>query len=267
MKYHEYKPEEQLSDFIRCYWTLESEDEQPEKERIFPDGCMELIFHYGDQFRKYPKAGPPELQPRFFLHGQLRRYMELEPTGRIGIFSVRFEPSGLSAFTGKDLSSVTDKTIGISELWPGSGVDLEKQMISCASTEERIRLIETFLKTVIVKKERTGMVHAAVRRIIDSDGTVSVEDLALNLNTNKRTLERNFSVEVGLSPKHFARVIRFNKALQLIEKKDFSSFTSVAHEGGFYDQAHFIRDFRQITGLNPKKYFSENLEMVRFFNL
>ena len=82
-----------------------------------------------------------------------------------------------------------------------------------------------------------------------------------------RHLERRFLKAVGLPQKAFSRIVRFNNALKLIEQKDFSTFSNVAYDGGFYDQAHFIRDFKDLTGLNPKQYFSENLEMVKFFNL
>ncbi len=106
-----------------------------------------------------------------------------------------------------------------------------------------------------------------IEAVLQSNGTISIEKLADELQIGKRQLERKFQAVVGLNLKMFSRIIRFNYALQLIEKKEFDGFTKVAYDGGFYDQPHFIKDFKDLTGLNPKQYFSENLEMVKFFNL
>lgn len=266
MKYKTYQPPAQLAGYIRCYWILEGN--KGGRDRVFPDGCIELIFHYGDLFKKYIPKGKGHLQPRCFIHGQLRKYMELEPTGRVGVFSVRFNPGGLQAFVKFDVSKITGKTITVEKAWPGQGEALAETIINAANTRQRIKRVETFLKQQLHQLNTSAlMVESCVNRIIQSHGSIPADDLARHERVGQRYLERKFNAMVGLSPKLLSRIIRFNHALQLIEKKDFRSFTAVAHEGGFYDQAHFIKDFKNITGLNPKKYFAGNLEMVKFFNL
>lgn len=267
MEYCEYPPSAALAPFVKCFWSLESDEEAHERERIFPDGSIELILHYRDLFRKYDEAGNFVVQPKSFFHGQLKRYFELQATGKIGIFSVRFHPAGLRPFVPFSIDDITDDTVPTSAAWGEKAAQLETDLLAAQTTDQRIALMETFLLGQLKREQVDSIVEKSVERIIEQSGITSVDEIAQQQTIGKRALERRFQQSVGLSPKLFARIIRFNYALQLIEKRDFSNFTTVAYEGGFYDQAHFIKDFQDLTGLNPKQYFSENLEMVRFFNL
>jgi methylphosphotriester-DNA--protein-cysteine methyltransferase len=270
MEYQIYEPKASLSNSVKCYWSLEdsANKTQNKKDRVFPDGCIELLFHYGDFFKKYDEDGFAIIQPRCFVYGQITKYIDLEPTGKIGIFSVRFLPNGLQHFINISVAELTDSIISLENLWSNKGKILEKEMISAANNQERIQIIEQFLETQQKPTtEKDILIEKCVATIMTANGIIPIEKLIDEFHISKRQLERSFMSNVGVSLKFFSRIIRFNYALQLIDNKDFSSFTNVALDGGFYDQAHFIKDFKEITGLNPKQYFSENLEMVKFFNL
>lgn len=269
VEYKEYKPGEALVKYVKCYWSLE--DLHPQgpsgREKIFPDGCTELIFHYGDHFKKYDGPDSFHIQEKSFIHGQLKKYIEIEPTGKVGVFSARFQPGGLQPFIPLPVSELTHTTFSLETVWGKEGKELEKKMLGAADNEQRQELLEGFLLKRIEgfgpdKKIAEHFVDAIIR----TEGNVSIDTLALELNISKRQLERIFFSCVGLKPKMLARIIRFHKALKLIESREMDSFTEIAYESGFYDQAHFIKDFKEITGLNPKKYFSENLELAKFFN-
>lgn len=100
-----------------------------------------------------------------------------------------------------------------------------------------------------------------------ANGSVNIEELSTKLNIGRRHLERQFIDAVGLNPKQYARITRFQHVLALVEQKRYHTLTTLAHNTGFYDQAHFIKDFREFTGLSPRQYFAENLPLVKFFNL
>ncbi|AXG75013.1 AraC family transcriptional regulator [Flavobacterium arcticum] len=269
MEYKTYMPCKELAKQVKLYWSLETKDNDAshERERIFPDGCIELIFNYGDRFKKYETNGEFHLQPYNFIHGQLKTYFELQATGKIGIFSARFHPAGLQPFINFNVDSFTDSTLTVSEVWEQGGEILAIEMLYCATHKERIKTLENFLinKKQILKIDNTPVEHC-VNSILKTIGAITIESLSVELSISKRQLERRFIAAVGISPKLLARIVRFQHVLQLIESKTFKSFTTVAYEGGFYDQAHFIKDFKDFTGLNPKKYFSENLEMVKHFS-
>jgi putative component of toxin-antitoxin plasmid stabilization module len=100
MNYQTFVPSADLNTFVKCYWTLEALAEaNPGKQRIVPDGCMEMIFHYGDYYKQYREDGSFLVQPRCFVFGQITQPLDIEPTGTTGIFSVRFFPDGFTPFT------------------------------------------------------------------------------------------------------------------------------------------------------------------------
>eukprot|EP01034_Spumella_vulgaris_P007744 gene7744-9866_t len=238
MEYNTHIPQGPLSKYIQRYWTLENDDVSlpPSRDRIFPDECIELLFNYGDRFKKY-EDDKAHWQPVSFIHGQLKQFIEVERTGIVGIFSVRFRPHGLRPFVSFPVDEATDKMLPITELWGDEGNTLAQQVVLAENTEERIRLVEEFLeKQYDPSADKSDTVHECVARIEKSMGMVSIDQLAADLCVGRRHLERKFSQHVGLSPKLFARIIRFNYVLHLIEDKAENSFAHLAQEGGFYDQ-------------------------------
>lgn len=269
MDYQIHPPQPKLERYVKYYWTLHNDDDTMphSRERVFPDGCIELIFNYGDPMKIF-ENDQAVTQPRNIVHGQLKKFIELESTGRIELFCARFQAAGFQPFIDFDVSDLTGRSMTIAEIWGDEGKAFEAEMQSADTNEKRIATMENFLIHRMAKTKRMyPEISLCVDDIIASGGEITIDALAQKYNISKRHLERKFLSGVGLSQKLFARVVRFNNALQMIANKDFSTFTNVAHEGGFYDQAHFIRDFKDFTGLNPKQYFSENLEMVKFFNL
>ena len=263
MNYRTYSPHPSLTRYIRCYWTLDGNDtSKGSRERIFPDGCIELIFHHGDVFRKILRETDATTQPRSFLHGQLRRYMEVESTGKIGIFSVRFQPHGLRAFLNVDTHELTGKVVGLEELWGVEGLILEERMLEAASTDERIRIVESFLICKL-HSPCDGTIYFCVQAILNSAGSISIEDLSSEVNLGRRQLERNFLRAIGLSPKLLTRIIRFQNTLSKIENNSDMSLTDVAYTSGLYDQSHFIKDFKDFSGLNPLEYFKADAGLGR----
>lgn len=269
MEYNLYPPSPELAKQVKTYWSLDSApgDAPHNRERIFPDGCIELIFNHGDKFRKFDSDTEFHIQPPCFVHGQLKTYFELQGLGNVGVFGARFHPAGMQPFINFDVDSFTGTTLTVQEIWGEEGKILEAEMMACTNYAQRIALLETFLlRQRQALKVDNVPVEYCVDTMIENTGNSNIEQLSAKLGMSKRQLERRFTAAVGISPKLFARIIRFQNILQLIENKEFKSFTTVAYEGGFYDQAHFIKDFKDFTGFNPKQYFSENLEMVKHFS-
>src|SRR5690606_31231500 len=98
-----------------------------------------------------------------------------------------------------------------------------------------------------------------------ANGQLHVNELTTAVNINRRQLERKFTSAIGLSPKQLAKTIRLQSALKMLLSKRFTSFTALAHAGAYYDQAHFIKDFREFTGLTPKEFYGNNMMMSSLF--
>lgn len=145
MNYQVFDPCQDLSTLVKCYWTLESpKEDNPERQTIVPDGCMEMIFHYGDLYKQYVENGNHLLQPKCFVIGQLTRPLEIEPIGETGIFSVRFFPEGFLPFATVPIKEMENKAISLEQLFGTEGLKIEQLIVNAISTAERINHIENF---------------------------------------------------------------------------------------------------------------------------
>lgn len=268
MDYKTYPPNPGLSNYVRCYWTLEAPKEpNPEKQRIVPDGCMEMIFHYGDLYQQYNPDGSAFLQPRCFVFGQVTQALEIEPIGESGIFAVRFLPEGFVAFATLPVGDMENRAVPLQELFGEEGIDLEKEILNALNEQERIRLVESFLLSKLITPESVHeVVRASVAAMVLLKGQLSVNELTENLKINRRQLERKFSLAVGLSPKQLSKIIRLQSVLKKMADPQFTSLTWIAYQGDYYDQAHFIKDFKEFTGMSPKKFYAGNLKMSSLFS-
>lgn len=267
MNYREFQSSDDLRPFVRCYWVLEDQgDQRPVKQRVVPDGCMEMIFHYGDPYLQYLPGGNRVIQPRCFLFGQITRYIEIEPTGRSGIFSVRFQPEGASPLLRIPPAELEDRAAPLDQIFGDAGKKLGEDILAAPGTGDRIRIVEEFLYSLPVNAAAVDRLATdCVNEIIRSKGQTSIDLLADQLDVKQRQLQRKFSSVIGMSPKQLARAIRFQKTIRSMNSGRFDSLTSLAYENGYYDQSHFIRDFREFTGASPKSFFSDNFRFASFF--
>ncbi len=227
---------------------------------------VELVFHLGDLFRKHPASGEGHIQPRAFVHGQLCRFMDIEPTGYTSIFAIRFQPHGPGAFLPMPVHEITGLTPNLTECWGAEGRLLEERIANAVTDTERITLIESFLTGKLDKRAAADAAMAwCVRHILNNGGHTRIDALATALNMSKRQLERRFTNTIGIHPKQLSRIARFQAALHALEQRAFINLTQVAYDNGFHDQAHFIRDFQDFTSLSPKHYMTTDLELVKYF--
>lgn len=268
MYYQTFEPSEDLAAFVKCYWTLESPKEDIlEKQTIVPDGCLEMIFHHGDLYAQYTEEGNRIIQPRCFVFGQLSRPLEIEPTGVTGIFSVRFHPNGFLPFATLSIKKMENTAVSLERLFGKQGLEMEQQVLSANSTLERIQVIEIFLLNRLNDSETADrIVKSTIETILTANGQLSIDKLSKQANINRRQLERKFSSTIGLSPKQLSKTIRLQVALKMLLNKKFTSLTALAYENEFYDQAHFIKDFKEFTGFTPKEFYGNNLKMTSLFH-
>lgn len=267
MNYQTFEPDQDLAAFVKCYWTLESpKEETPEKQTIVPDGCMEMLFHYGDLYKQYLDNGNSMIQPRCFVIGQLTRPLEIEPTGETGIFSVRFHPEGFLPFTSIPIKAMENTAVSLEKLFGKDGQEIEQQIINANSTSERIKLIEEFLLDRLTDIETIDrIVRSTVKTIITANGQLSVNDLSRDFKVNRRQLLRKFSSAMGLSPKQLSRTIRLQAALKMLLNNQFSNLAELAYETEYYDQSHFIKEFKEFTESTPKEFYGTHLKMSSLF--
>ncbi|CAM1344502.1 DUF6597 domain-containing transcriptional factor [Tenacibaculum amylolyticum] len=263
-----FEPNNELTDFVKCYWTLESSLEKtPVKNTIIPDGTMKLIFHYGDLYWHHPKNGESFLQPRCFLIGQLTKPYIVEPTGITGTFVVRFHPNGFSPFTDISIKDMENKPIPLKKLFGKEGEKLEQDILEAKTTSQRINIADTFLLGLLKsKKVKDRIVKSTIKTISQYKGLLSVNELSNQANLNRRVLARKFSSNVGLSPKQLSKIIRLQTALRSLLHNEKKSLIDLTYENEYFDQSHFIKDFKEFTGMTPKEFYREDLKMSLIFD-
>lgn len=261
------EPAQDLSTLVKCYWTLEAPKEAtPEKNTIVPDGCMKMIFHYGAPYRHYDKNGDSELLPRSFVIGQLTQPYEVEPTGATGTFFVCFHPNGFLPFASLPIKDMENTAVPLDKLFGEDGAVVAQQILTASSTAERITIIEAFLLRRLIDTEAYDrIVTSTVETILTANGQLSVNELSEKNKVSRRQLSRKFASDIGLSPKQLSKTIRLQATLKTLLANKATKLTDLAYENEFYDQAHFIKDFKEFTGLTPKEFYGDHLKMSLIF--
>lgn len=267
MNYQTFEPSHNLKPIVQCYWTLDgAKEETVERQSIVPDGCMEMIFHYGDLYLQFLPDGEAILQPRCFVFGQLSRPLEIQPTGITGIFAVRFKPDGFAPFATVSLSDIKDKAVPMHQLFEKDGETLAQSVIESNTTSDRIRLVENFL---LMKLQQSEVVNELIRSTIDamleSRGKLAIKDISIEKRVSRRSIERRMVATTGLSPKKLSKIIRLQSILKQLINGKHTSLTALAYDADYYDQSHFIKDFKDITGITPKQFYGDNLKMSSIF--
>ncbi|MCE7040356.1 helix-turn-helix domain-containing protein [Dyadobacter sp. CY312] len=263
-----FAPHQDLTALVKCYWTLESPKEKtPRRNAIVPDGCMKMIFHYGDVYRHYSENGDCTTLPRCFVIGQLTRHYEVEPAGETGTFFVCFHPNGFLPFATMPIKEMENTAVPLDKLFGSDGQEIAEKILYAGTTQERIDLIETFLFNRLADKNTADfIVKSTIETILTANGQLTVDELSRKTNTNRRQLERKFSATVGLSPKQLSKTIRLQATLKTLLTQKVTSLTGLAYEGEYYDQAHFIKDFKEFTGITPKEFYGDLLKMSLIFD-
>lgn len=265
MDYQTFQPQPDLASIIKCYWTLDSPGEAVSQvQTIVPDGCMEMIIHYGDLYNQYID-GKPVLQPRSCVFGQLTEPLKIEPTGITGIFSVRFHHDGFIPFATIPIKEMDDQAIPLDKLFGIQGTELEENVLKASTVQEKISIVETFLLKRLNTETIDRIVQSTVDFLLNVDGKISVNELSKQTNINRRQLERKFSSAIGLSPKQLSKTIRLQTTIKHLLNKEYASLTTLALESQYYDQAHFIKDFKEFTGFTPKEFYGDTLQMSLLF--
>lgn len=268
MKPQIFEPSKELAAFVKCYWTLESTKENtPLRNTIVPDGTMKLIFHYADTYKHHPNNGDSITLPKCFLIGQLTQPYVVEPLGVTGSFVVRFHPNGFLPFSTIPLKEMENTAVPLVKLFGKDGEDIGNKILNANTTFKRINLIETFLLKRLTNKQTIDLViKSTIDTILNANGQFSVQELSQQNNINRRQLTRKFSSVIGLSPKQLSKTIRLQATLKKLIEKEVTSLTNLAFENDYFDQAHFIKDFKEFTGITPKEFYGDSLRMSLIFD-
>lgn len=260
MNYQTFQPHLDLASLVKCYWTLEVPSEvNSERQRIVPDGCIEMAFILGDDIKRYTSEVEFILQPRSMVLGQTIEPFYIEPTGYVNTFAIRFYPYGFANFVTTPIKNLANTETPIELLFGKTPAKkLEQKIIQATDTKQRIEVIEKFLLVKLNEKATIDkIVKKTVEALFSTKGSTPINTILKEDLSKRRQLERKFLKQIGISPKQLGKVIRLQTALNMLLNQKAENLTKIAYESDYYDQAHFIKDFKEFTGTNPKEFLED----------
>jgi AraC-like DNA-binding protein len=265
MIYEKRDPAPHLRQVIKGYWRVDSEgDKSIATQKIIPDGYPEIIFHYGSHFEicLYETWQPQTLH---LLAGQIKKHFFLRNTGAYGMVGIKLMPTTLAKLFGLSMHALTDKVVNFHEVANGKFLELESIVSQSPESSQVFERIDSWFSSASTEyKNDTSRAEQALQGVFESGGTRQVGELAVGVGISERQLERLFQQHVGLSPKYYSRIIRFNKIFDLMQHQD-PAWVHLALDSGHFDQSHFIKNFKAFTGEEPTGYLFNEENMGNFF--
>lgn len=256
-----YGPSEALKDMVALYWRSKSEFSDSLIQEMNTPTMQALTFnmrgwHEEILFERQSQV----LDKNCYVIGQplSKRISISNPLG-IDILGVKFTPLGLYLLTGIDMQHISDRIIEASDLWGDEISLLYEQLAGNKNIEDQIVLIETFL----IKKRKIQQWDVRLQKLnqalnlLDQDRVFSVSRLRDECYVTKKTFERYFLNFLGVSPKQYSNIHRFNEVLDCLNTScQDPHWHEMIVRFGYYDQSHFIREFRRFANMTPGEYFA-----------
>ena len=257
MIYRIHIPAPPLSNFIEHFFYYEGYSAEHKMEKFLPDGSMDLLidltdtpkklFHdeAGDTFTTYSKS---------WLSGMKTEYILIDASVSTMI-GIHFKPGGAYPFFALPVSELNNMTIETDILWNIDIHYLRDAILEKDSIEDKFRLLENFfLQKGKNRLEQNVFIQYALDQLQHSPQLWTIEKLAAKTGFTQKHLINLFRKYVGLTPKQFARIARFQKVITELEQHQSVEWTSLAYDCGYFDQAHFIKEFQAFSGINPSAY-------------
>ena len=261
-------PSKILAPYIKRYWAIDNTLEKGETciQRIIPTGLTELLMY----FTPRPKilTGDKRLSDNVALYGHQNDFYDMELAGNLSVFSIVFQPQGLMQFFKFPLHEICNQNVPLKHLIGQAGRDLEEKMGEAATFHQRVSIAETYLWDLLrsnFSDFEFRRVHHIVELIKRTTGNISIYQMASEACLSRKQFERVFSEHIGISPKQYLKIIRFQFAIFQKQRNANLNMTELSCDSGYFDQSHFINDFKLLSGLTPRQFFADNDACSDFF--
>jgi AraC-like DNA-binding protein len=251
MKTHHFQPVELLKPFIKTFMVIESEDGL--QNNLLPDTTMTMAFKLRGTITHEAQLNTSF--PSSFIAGIRRSTLTVNYTKDTLNLLVIFHEGAAPAFFNTPLHEFAGTPLALNNLVQASTVrDVEEQLCECATHTERIAIIESWLISKLKNYSPDRLVQHAIQKIKSAGGDIRIKELVAGLPISRDPFEKKFRKIVGTSPKQFAAIVRMRNLIDNYSAN--STLTDIAYSAGYFDQAHFIKDFHSFTGKTPKEYFA-----------
>ncbi|HEX4024701.1 MAG TPA: helix-turn-helix domain-containing protein [Steroidobacteraceae bacterium] len=231
-----------LSDFVDFLWLSAGYVQPHAAERVLPTGNMSLILDL-DEHGKVPDA----------LSGARTRSFVLDTSTPLSLIGVVFKPGGGFPFVAGPAAELQDLSIPLDAIWGRGAQVLRERVLEARTARGRLQRLEQFLFQLALRRPQRHPAVAYALKTLRSPGS-NVADVTERTGLSARRFIELFRREVGLTPKMFSRLSRFRAVVSTLQPHAAVDWTTIALDCGYYDQAHFIHDFREFAGMSPSAY-------------
>lgn len=228
--------------------------------RFNPNGIFEIVFQSNSNFEhRTSYSSGWEKRPTSFVGGLHNESYDVKLNGKDGYcISVEFMPNTAKLFILEGLHNFKNNLIDISEIWGVSGLELSSQLKEVKSNKKRVDLIEVFFSDRFINRPKS-VIDQSLESIHSSNGFVNMTELAKSVELSDAHFRCRFNQEIGISPSQYCKILRINSSLTYLKSKSSKSLTELSYQLGYFDQSHFIKDFKSIIGTSPKNHRSSVL--------
>lgn len=256
MLYLSHRPGPPLNEFIDYLWLIEG-GQSPRLEKILPCGTSELVVNLKNNEIHIHDPIQPERYRRFsgaVFSGTYSRAFICNALQHESIMGVHFKAGGALPFLNAEASELANTHANLTDLWGRSGLELHERLFAAVTHQQRFLTMENILKSRLQTHTTRQLQMKAALKMFALDTGARVQNVARELSLSKRRFIQLFSSHVGLAPKLFCRILRFQQARVLAEKPEAPDWATVAVTCGYFDQSHLIRDFKEFSGSTPRMY-------------
>lgn len=266
MLFRRYIPGPRLRDFVQDFWLYDNCGGEHQRERILPSATFELVINLrDDEIRIYDPAHLNNYR-RFagaLISGPYAGSFVSDTTEEVSFIGVHFKPGGAFPFLGLPAQELADNHVDLKSLWGRRANELRERTCAAGSAAERFRLLENCLLAKMCDQAAAHRAVNATMRLLGNSEQIRVRDVAERVGLSQRRLIDLFAAQVGLTPKLFSRVRRFQRALTLADQTESAEWVQIALESGYFDQSHMINDFVELCGFTPAEYSRRQDELRR----
>ncbi|HTT65552.1 MAG TPA: helix-turn-helix domain-containing protein [Bryobacteraceae bacterium] len=264
MQFHHHIPAPPLSRFVELLWLYEGYQQPHKKERLLPDGSMELVINLNeDRVCVYDPLETEKVRtlPGSVVAGAHSEFFVIDTAEQHSVAGVHFRPGGAFPFFDPPASELHNMLVSLEDLWGRPARQLRERLLEAGTPQAKLQTLE---QALLARAARRLELHPAVAFALQEfhglPHTRTIGEVTGQIGLSPKRFIQIFSADVGLTPKLFCRVRRFQRVLRLIGSKRPVEWAGVAADCGYFDQAHFIRDFRAFSGINPSTYLASRTE-------
>jgi AraC-like DNA-binding protein len=254
-----YRPRPELAGFVEYFGYWQPETGEPHRSRALPRGAATVIIDVSGRQRVdfYAADGHTRLKvPPAFIAGAGTASYVTSIDASQAVVTIHFRPAGALPFLGVPLGELENSCVGLDGLWGRHGASLHERLIATPSPADRVALLEAFLLQRLESHDQDP--HRGVRTVLSAiahDPSMRISEAQTMTGLSPRRLAAAFRAEVGLAPKSYQRVRRLQAALSMLDAGAAHGAT-IAADLGYFDQAHFVREFRSFTAMSPTQYLA-----------